>query len=303
MDTCPAVVETGVPRAVSRLTRQEGNLGRMGEMRAALLAALSAALFAGCFGRVAANEAARVAARQHGCPRDRVSVESDGGNWTYWLRVCGRRRLYSTRGGEYRDITDSVGGGAPASSTFDTGSSVMSDGWSDADVERLRRATEPDVRACFPGRREAVVVRITITTRGHISVAAVASEATTAERSCVSETFSGARLTGTTRRPRMTELAFDFAPDDGVALSHTIPPEVEAAARAAVTAHAPAIVACLGGAAALDVSIATDGTLAIAARGALAGSAEEACARAALGAVTVSPAPSAPETILHAVAP
>ena len=49
-----------------------------------------------------------VAATQHRCPREQVRFEAEGGDWTYWINVCGRRRLYDTRDGRYQDITNSV---------------------------------------------------------------------------------------------------------------------------------------------------------------------------------------------------
>lgn len=66
------------------------------------------ALVSGCLGSAAANHAADVAAQQHGCPRSRVRVVRRGGDWTYWLNVCGRERLYDTRDGHYVDITGSL---------------------------------------------------------------------------------------------------------------------------------------------------------------------------------------------------
>lgn len=282
-------------------------------MRALRLAALAAVVSgAGCFGNLAGNRAALIAARQHDCPRDRVSVISDAGNWTYWLNVCGRRRLYSTRDGNYVDITDSVGGGGPSGgrhSTFDDGSEVVTrEAWREDDFERLRRMVDAEVRACFPASYdERVVVTVTISTRGHVTAATVASGVTTLERTCVTEAFLGVRISGRARAAGFTEIAFDFTPPEPAppvaATTPVVDPTVEAAARAVITSHAPAIVACLGGASALDVSIATDGRVTIAARGALAGSAEEACARAALGDAVIVPAPASPATILHAVAP
>lgn len=64
-------------------------------------------------GGAAADHAAHVASQQHGCPRDRVRVIGDGGHWQYWLDVCGRRRLYTTQGGRYEDITASVAASPP----------------------------------------------------------------------------------------------------------------------------------------------------------------------------------------------
>lgn len=76
--------------------------------RAVIVAvALGALAYAAC-GNMAAAHAADVASQQHGCPRSQVRVIGDGGNWTYWLDVCGRRRLYDTRGGAYRDVTSTV---------------------------------------------------------------------------------------------------------------------------------------------------------------------------------------------------
>jgi hypothetical protein len=72
---------------------------------AALLALL---LLPACLGSAAANHAADVAAQQHGCPRSRVRVLRRGGDWTYWLSVCGRERLYDTRDGRYVDITGTL---------------------------------------------------------------------------------------------------------------------------------------------------------------------------------------------------
>lgn len=69
--------------------------------------ALGALGYSAC-GNMAAAHAASIASQQHGCPRDRVHVIGEGGNWTYWLDVCGRRRLYDTRGGAYRDVTNTV---------------------------------------------------------------------------------------------------------------------------------------------------------------------------------------------------
>jgi len=269
-------------------------------MRLALVASLF--LVSGCLGRAAANHAADVAARQHGCSRDRVHVESDAGNWTYWLRVCGRRRLYSTRDGNYVDITATVAGGSGGGGDtgFDTGSDVVTrETWRDDDFERLRRLVDSDVRTCVPGRSDELVVAVTLTTRGHATGASVSSAVTTDERTCIVGAFSGIRLSGRARAPAMAELrwTFDVAPapaESGGA---------ETAARAAIDAQREAIAACLGGAAALDVTIAPDGSVTISARGALAGTAEETCARAVLGAVVVSPPPSAATTIVHAVAP
>lgn len=59
-------------------------------------------------GGMAANRAAEVASQQHNCPRDQVTVVGEGGQWQYWLNVCGRRRLYDTQGGRYIDITGSL---------------------------------------------------------------------------------------------------------------------------------------------------------------------------------------------------
>lgn len=73
-----------------------------------LVIAVAAMALSGCLGSAAANHAADVAAQQHGCPRSRVRVVRRGGDWTYWLNVCGRERLYDTRDGRYLDITGSV---------------------------------------------------------------------------------------------------------------------------------------------------------------------------------------------------
>lgn len=72
------------------------------------LALVCGSLLPGCFGSMAANRAAEVASQQHGCPRNRVRVIGNGGQWQYWLDVCGRRRLYTTQGGRYEDITSSL---------------------------------------------------------------------------------------------------------------------------------------------------------------------------------------------------
>lgn len=80
-------------------------------MRLAMTVVIAVALGAvlpGCFGSMAANRAADVASQQHGCPRRDVRVIGDGGQWQYWLDVCGRRRLYTTQGGRYEDITASL---------------------------------------------------------------------------------------------------------------------------------------------------------------------------------------------------
>lgn len=71
------------------------------------VAVLALAVLPAC-GSMAANHAADVAAQQHGCPRSRVRVLRRGGDWSYWLNVCGRERLYDTRGGHYVDITGSL---------------------------------------------------------------------------------------------------------------------------------------------------------------------------------------------------
>jgi len=60
------------------------------------------------FDDMAIERAMDTAALQHGCPREQVRLEGDGGNWTYWFDVCGRRRLYDTRDARYHDITSSV---------------------------------------------------------------------------------------------------------------------------------------------------------------------------------------------------
>lgn len=78
-------------------------------MRLSLVLCL--ALLSGCVSTLAASRAADVAAGQHNCPRDRVRVISDAGSWSYWLDVCGRRRLYQLRNGQghdVQDVTDSV---------------------------------------------------------------------------------------------------------------------------------------------------------------------------------------------------
>ena len=60
------------------------------------------------FTEMAIDRAADVASSQHGCPRAQVVFESEGGDWTYWFNVCGRRRLYDTREAHYQDITHTV---------------------------------------------------------------------------------------------------------------------------------------------------------------------------------------------------
>lgn len=73
------------------------------------------------------DQARRTAAADHRCPVERVEVDTDatvGGDYAYWLRVCGERRFYryqqtSTAGvgsGRFLDDTQrmsSAGGAAP----------------------------------------------------------------------------------------------------------------------------------------------------------------------------------------------
>ena len=75
-----------------------------GEMRRVLIAAL---LLVGC-GGMAIQHAEDVASQQHNCPRDRVHFVRNGGDWMYWIDVCGEERLYDTRGGRYEDVTQST---------------------------------------------------------------------------------------------------------------------------------------------------------------------------------------------------
>lgn len=54
------------------------------------------AMAAGCSGAIQ-GQARETAARDHGCPEERVWVERDatvGMDYAYWLQVCGRRRYY-----------------------------------------------------------------------------------------------------------------------------------------------------------------------------------------------------------------
>lgn len=74
----------------------------------ALVVGIAVCLLIMACGGMASNRAAEVASQQHGCPRNRVRVIGEGGHWQYWLDVCGRRRLYTTMDGDYRDITHTV---------------------------------------------------------------------------------------------------------------------------------------------------------------------------------------------------
>lgn len=69
---------------------------------------IAAAVAMTACGGMAANRAADVASQQHGCPRDQVHVIGPGGQWQYWINVCGRRRLYDTQNARYIDITGSL---------------------------------------------------------------------------------------------------------------------------------------------------------------------------------------------------
>lgn len=76
-------------------------------LTAVALATVFLATLPAC-GGMASARAEQIASMQHNCPRDQVRTIGPGGHWQYWLDVCGRRRLYDTQGGDYRDITSSV---------------------------------------------------------------------------------------------------------------------------------------------------------------------------------------------------
>jgi len=83
-------------------------------MRWVMVLAVAMAM-AGCAAQIQ-NQARETASKDHMCPLEQVGVISDatvGMDYAYWLRVCGKRRLYRYKeegkyGGRFIDATASV---------------------------------------------------------------------------------------------------------------------------------------------------------------------------------------------------
>lgn len=260
------------------------------------------ALLGGCGG--IAGHVADVAARQHDCPRDRVRVESSAGHWTYWVSVCGRRRLYSAADSRVEDITSTVSSDGRVTAGTPLPPRPTPPTWSGHEVDEFRDVTVAGVMACFPADRAAVRVRATVSSRGAVTYSRVVSAATASEQACVRDYLAGATGAAVADRSRTADIEYTRAaiPAPRATPSAATPAAADPV-RAAVDGRRAAVLACVGGATVVcELTVAGDGSISVALRGDLAGTPEEGCVRAALAGI-YAPAPATPGVVLHPVSP
>lgn len=268
----------------------------------------SVAVF-GCVGPRAHLE--DVASRQHGCPRDRTHVTSSAGHWTYWVDVCGRRRLYSMQEGRVEDITSSVGGGSSGGASFApdrrSSSGFGSPRWTRHELNGFVETSARAVDACFPDGHGVIRVSVSIGGDGAVDYARPLGDMPADDRECVTSAVMDARM-GPTHEASATTSLLEYpaagpptAPPPA-GLDAPAPGTDEAGLRHRIDVAGPAVLACVGGdSAAVELTISPAGEVVAGLRGDLSGGPEEGCVRAAIGAISMSPPPGVELVIVHAV--
>ncbi len=175
-------------------------------------------------------------------------------------------------------------------------------------------AARANLDACLP-ETGSVSIRLTVSELGRVTFATATGDASRETRECVMAAFRGVVVDERASVPRTVSVSLSrarvdaaLAEADDAAGPETGAPvpdadaDAEAALRARIDARRGPILACVGQTSvALGVSFAVDGSVQVALRGALAGTDEERCVRAALGTLWMDPAPIGAGALIHAV--
>lgn len=280
----------------------------------ALLAVIMVAALFGCGARrPRGGTVRRRASLETGCPEEQMTATPTGaGGWL--VTGCGLSRAYTCTNGwtpicvpsgptDARVAVTEETPGAVAFVVVEPASASPAQTWSAATVDDLVAQSRTEILACLPASTAALTLDVRLNVDGTVVVLASDIWVDEDSRECVASVLARAWLRGSVAEASTAQLRFARTQSS----APTVPaadPAIEDRVRAHLDARRAAALACVDGATvALAVSWAADGTLEISARGRFAGTAEEACVRAALTHARVRPAPRAAGTIVHALAP
>lgn len=264
--------------------------------------AVLALSFAGC----GPSPLIRRASVEMGCPTTSLDARRIGAGG-YVVAGCGQERIYTCSGSICIPSTETSGGGttvaSPRPSASGSGAATQ---WSNDSVRTMLGAIHDDVLACFAAEHVPASVRIVIGRTGHVTDQSMVSEASGEELTCAARVLQRVALEGAPRAPRTVVLAFaprsqEIVPStaDGVGAPDVI--DVETDVRAQIDAHASTVLVCTDGAS-VAVALSWDprGVVAVALRGRMHGTAEEACVQHTLADVHIASAGAA-GSVLHPV--
>ncbi len=256
----------------------------------------------------------RRASLETGCPEERMTATPTGaGGWL--VTGCGLSRAYTCTNGwtpicvpsgptDARVAVTEQTPGAGAFVVLEPASASRRQTWSAAAVDDLVAQSRTEILACLPPSTPALTLDVRLNVDGTVVVLASDVWVDDDGRECVASVLARAWLRGSVSEARTAQLRFVRAPGSAAPTVSAADPGIEDRVRAHLDARRAAALACIDDASvALAVSWAADGTLTISARGRFAGTAEEACIRAALTRTRVQPAPRVAGSLVHALAP
>ncbi len=270
-----------------------------------LIVCSSMVLIDGCASR--AEMVRRRAAEQYGCPIDELHVTPIPGG-AYAARGCGRTVTYICNG-NLCVVDTAVDTPDAASREPDP----VAAEWPESSIRALVASLRSELQRCFHDGPIRFDLRVMAATDGRITHAGVlGGVANEVQQQCVNRLFARAHLDGRARRNTMLVLGVDLTdevtsggtgPVQDLVAVPVVDDEASASVRLALEAHRAAILACVDAeAVAVTAYWGVDGAVTFSLRGASAGTADDACVRAAIGAMTIDPAPGTAGSIVHALA-